>query len=118
MWDKAKEQEFQCLIGSVQFQDLLQKATEEMTLDTDMALDSFVGCLKAAGKCMVKKHSCGVRSIIKKAEWFNEEYKEHKTNVKRLLKQYKRNRSEESRQSHTNANKVYRNLVTQKKNHT
>ena len=53
---------------------------------------------------------------FKKAEWFDEECKEHKNDVKRLLKQYKKKRSEKSRQSYTNANKVYRYLITQKKN--
>ena len=86
VWDKSKEQEFQCLIGSVKFQDLLQKATEEIILETNMALDSFVGCLKAASKCIVKN------GIVKKAEWFDEECKDHKSNVKLLLGQYKRNR--------------------------
>ena len=65
-WDTAKEQESQCLTGSVEFQDLLQKATEEITVDTDMALVSFVGCRKAVLKCMVKKRSCGVRPVVKK----------------------------------------------------
>ena len=63
-WDKAKEQEFQCLTGSVEIQDLLQKATEEITLDTDMVLDSFVGCLKAASKCMVKEKAFVVTDLL------------------------------------------------------
>ena len=65
---------------------------------------------------MLKKNSDGIRSKSKKAEWLDEECMEHKNNVKRLLKQYKKKRSEESRQSYTNDNKVYRNLITQKKN--
>ena len=41
--------------------------------------------------------------------------KEHNNNVKRLLEQYTRNISENSKQSDTYANKVYKNLMTQKK---
>ena len=54
VWDKTKEQSFQCCIRSDEIQDLLRKATEEIILDADKALDSFVGCLKAASECMLK----------------------------------------------------------------
>ena len=47
---------------SDEIQDLLRKATDEIILDADKALDSFVGCLKAAGECMLKKCSDGIRS--------------------------------------------------------
>ena len=39
---------------------------------------------------MLKKCSDGVRSEFIKAEWFDEECKELKNDVKRLLKQYKK----------------------------
>ena len=55
VWDKTKEQSFQCCIGSDEMQDLLRKATDEIILDADKALDSFVGCLKAASECMLKQ---------------------------------------------------------------
>ena len=117
VWNKTKEQSFQCCTGSDEIQDLLRKATDEIILDADEALDSFVGCLKAASECMLKQNVLMVSGLNKKkAEWFDEECKEHKNYVKRLLKQYKKKRSEESRQPYTNANKVYRNLITQKKN--
>ena len=92
----------------------MAKPQINIILDADKALDSFVGCLKAVSECMLKKCFDGIRSKLKKAEWFDEECKEHKNDVKRLLKQYNKKRSEESRQSYTNANKVYRNLITQK----
>ena len=75
---------------SDEIQDLLRKATDEIILDADKALDSFVGCLKAASEYMLKKCSDGIRSKFKKAEWFDEECKENKNNVKRMLKQYKK----------------------------
>ena len=63
LWEKAKEQAFQCFTGSVEIQDLLQNSTEEITLEADMALDSFVYSLKAASKCMVAC-CCSVRAIV------------------------------------------------------
>ena len=53
--DKTKEQSFQCCIGSDEIQDLLRKATHEIMLDADKALDSFVGCLKSASECRLKE---------------------------------------------------------------
>ena len=82
---------------SEEIQDLLRKATDEIILDADKALDSFVGCLKTASECMLKKCSDGIRSKFKKAEWFDEECKEHKNDVKRLLKQYKKKRKKKIR---------------------
>lgn len=51
---------------SDEIQDLLRKATDEIILDADKALDSFVGCLKAASEYMLKKCSDGIRSKLKK----------------------------------------------------
>ena len=90
-WNKTKEQSFQCCIRSDDIQDLLRKATDEIIIDADKALDSFVGCLKAASECMLKNNSDGVRSIKnkkikKKSRMVDEEWKEHKIYVKRLLK--------------------------------
>ena len=48
LWDNAEEQKFQCVTASVEIQDLLRKAAVEITLNANMVLDSFVGCLKAA----------------------------------------------------------------------
>ena len=62
IWDKTKEQSFQSCIGSDEIEDLLRKATDEIILDADKALDSFVGCLKATSECMLKKCSDGIRS--------------------------------------------------------
>ena len=62
VWNKTKEQSFQCCTGSDEIQDLLRKATDEIILDADKALDSFVGCLKGASECMLKKCSDGIRS--------------------------------------------------------
>ena len=62
----------------------------------------------------MKLFSHGIRSKSKKAKWFNEECKEHNNDVKRLLKQYKEKKPKEGRQSYTNANKVFRNLIMQK----
>ena len=53
VWDKTKEQSFQCCIGSDNIQGLLRKATDRIILDAGKALDSFVGCLKAVRECMV-----------------------------------------------------------------
>ena len=50
---------------SDEIQDLLRKATDEIILDADKALDSFVGCLKAASEYMLKKCSDGIRSKLK-----------------------------------------------------
>ena len=41
---------------SDEIQDLLRKATDEIILDADKALDSFVGSLKAAIESIVKKN--------------------------------------------------------------
>ena len=55
VWGKANEQEFQGCITSIEMQNMLGKATEEITLAADKALSLFLDCLQEASKCMVKQ---------------------------------------------------------------
>jgi hypothetical protein len=113
IWDKEKESEYINVINSVENKEQIDEAASLLNEDVDAALNSFVKCMKSAAQCMSKP--CGGKQNGVTNKWFDEECRKAKKVCNRMLRVFRKVRSENTRKDFVESRNKYKQLLRQKK---
>jgi hypothetical protein len=112
IWENEKEAMFKEKLQNEQNTALLLEASKLVDNDIDAAITIFVKCLNEASQCMVK--TCR-QSTVQNAPWFDLECKNEKKTCKRLLKIFRKTRSENNRREYVESRNKYKRMLRNKK---
>lgn len=115
IWDKSKEDAFLRCLHSPPIQEKIVEATNLLQSDIEKALDCFTNSLITASDCMVRQVNTHKMFKKKSSDWYDEECKQAKKDVKGKLKIFRRTRLETDRKEYTSANKAFKVLTRAKK---
>lgn len=113
VWQADKQFEYQNNLKNYDTKLKLDLAILQIDDNVNEALDNFTGCLKSAGKCLIKKSSSGNRLVGER--WFDNECRELKCECRKKLKIYRKKSTDENRLDYTESRKKYRATIKQKK---
>jgi len=113
-WDAEKAQSYLEFLSSFEGQQALSDATDCIDDDVESALSQFVNTLMKAGQCMRRTVFSGRRARRSK-KWFDDECRQLKREVSRLLNRYIRTRKHADRHAYIQRRNQYQNVIKEKK---
>ena len=91
VWDVAKEHIFKDVLNSVETQNKLRCASQEIPHSIDNALDLFNDCIMTASQCMKKSFTIENKRVRTKNSWFDHECRSLKRETKCQLQKFRKN---------------------------
>ena len=112
-WKDEFANSFKLSLLSAESHTLFNHAIEMIDIDIHIALDIFNECIKNAAVCMRKTVRVNGRS--KQQDWYDGECRMGKRLVRRLLRRYRRTRSDVDRIDFCKSRREYKNLLFRKR---
>ncbi|KAK7501726.1 hypothetical protein BaRGS_00007157 [Batillaria attramentaria] len=112
VWQDEKGHTFMQNVASEAFKQGIHRATELLGTCVDGAVKSFTDSILTAGACMKKTIRVGARA--KGSRWYDHECYEQKRIVRRSLRQYKKSKSEQDRDTYHALRRTVQVLVEAK----
>ena len=112
VWEREKETQFKEAMQSDNITARIQEAYNQINENTDNAISLFVKCLNEASQCMVK--TCNQREV-NSAPWYDLECRKEKKECKKLLRLFRKVRSEQNRKEYVKKRNSYKKMLKMKK---
>ena len=112
VWKEDKAQHFIDMVNSDMSRDTFSHAIQLIDYDVDVALEMFSECLKKQAECMKQKVNL---NRFKKKEWFDEECRNNRRNVRKLLRKFRKTKLKSDSVAYCISRREYKNLLYRKK---
>ncbi len=113
-WKIEHQQLFSDLMNSVETHERLLYVTQLIDVDVNKALDMFNDILRKAAECM-KKRIFVTNHSRRNTEWFDQECRLERKNVRKLLRRFRKTLNHDDRNAYCKARREYKNLLCRKK---
>lgn len=101
-------------MNSVETHERLLYVTQLIDVDVNKALDMFNDILRKAAECM-KKRIFVTNHSRRNTEWFDQECRLERKNVRKLLRRFRKTLNHDDRNAYCKARREYKNLLCRKK---
>jgi hypothetical protein len=113
VWKEESSQEFYRKLCDTHIHDNLQAAIQMIDVNVNEALKLFNDCIKDCAASM--KKTISMNSNKHQEGWFDEECKQSRTNVRSLLRKFRKTKDKDDNSSFVKARREYKNMLIKKR---